>query len=248
MSITEKTTLLNKEGAVVDESERKLYTLAELKVLDDRPRPEQDDEVDHRAYQNALETLAQWEAETWDGLDELDNYLSPEVFDKAGITFNEKSATWNVGYGGTWFALPRETDIKVPEFLRAMKLYFSGHDIRGSWYDKQIEGRKIICSEREKHVIDLRSSDACKAREYGLVVHVFSSLYQGDSELELDGDYYLPEYSEGFKSDCNEFLKELCHYAAITLEEDYEDRQSEDSLLELAEMNEYHFDRNGKIA
>jgi len=246
MPLIETTVLADEHGHEIEKHDRKLYTLAELKALDDRPAPEQDDEISSRAYENALEWLSQGESEFWSGQDELDNYIQPEHFGLAGITFDAKKAEYNVGYGSIYFVLPHGTSIDTPVFLRALKAWAEGRDYRGKDYAKA--DRKVVLHPYSQHKIDLRSKDARIAREQGLVVQTVSSMWSHSSD-EFDLDYHYEGMSDEFKKDCNAFLSDLCHEAAYLLNAEYEyvtgDREY---LMETAEANEYTFDRNGKRA
>lgn len=251
MPLTETTVVKDTTGNVLEESERKLYTLAELKALDDRPAPEQDDKIESGAVDRALDWLRQGQGEFWSGLDELDAYIQPELFGLAGITFNAKSATYVVGdysHGSAWFALPRDTDIDVPLFLRAMKDFYAGRDYRGKEYAKA-EGERVVAVGRSQKKIDLRSKDVRIVKEQGLVVHVISSPYERTTDsFDTEERYGYEDVSGEFKTDCNFFLSELCHEAAKILEADYESQFEEETLLDVAEANEYTFDRTGRRA
>lgn len=246
MPLRETTVVANEHGHEITKRERKLYTLAELKALDDRPAPEQDDEISSDAFEKALGWISQGESEFWSGEDDLENYIQPEHFGLAGITFDAKKAEYNVGYGGIYFVLPRGTSIDTPVFLRALKAWAEGRDYRGKDYAK--DNRKVILHPHSQHKIDLRSKDARIAREHGLIVHTVSTMWSHSSD-EFDLDYHYEGMSDAFKNDCNAFLSDLCHEAARLLDSEYEyitgDREY---LMDTAEVNEYTFDRNGKIA
>ena len=243
MPWTQTTTTTDDTGSVVNADTRKLYTLAELKDgkhIEDEPSPIITRAVSC-AYQTALDRLSQQESEFWDGRDEIENYIAPELFGRAGITFKAKDATYNVGWGDVWFCLPREALIDTMAFLRAMKAYFAYVDYRGKDYAKSPE--KLLASERAQHKIDLRSKDTLIAREQGLVVYVQTAYSSSSGTFDLD--YHYDGMSDQFKSDCNDFLAELCHEAARILNADYEDRLSEESCLDLAECNEWLFTCTG---
>lgn len=233
---TEVTTLLDESGVVIETTERKLYTITELKNLNGS------EETDHRAYENALEWVAEGNMEFWSGLDELDAYIVPEHFGLAGISCKAKDIQFIVGDRGEFLGLPRNTDVNVPIFLRAMKAYFMGLDYRGKPYASA--SRKLVATGTGIDPIDLRSRDARIVRDQGLVV--LSNEWRGNQTREFDFDYL--DLSEAFEADCNEFLAELVNEALRILTDDFEDQSSEEVCFDNAEANEYTFDRRGKRA
>lgn len=158
MPLTETT--VTKDGdEVVDTKERKLYTLAELKALDDRPAPEQDDEIESSAYQTALEKMAEFAYESpWLLESTLDND-AVELFKACGITVPQKTEVIHVKVDGKFqwdeqrrpitktvthddtiydsydvdrneFTLNRRATVDERAYLRALQWYLAGKDIR----------------------------------------------------------------------------------------------------------------------
>lgn len=236
-----KTRLL--DGKEVERTERSLFTLAELKERDE-----------DGAFSNALSTISYeqdsngWTTESLQ--DEISQYIVPEVLAPAGIELDDegKSIEWDVSpvQGGQFFVLdPAHTTIKARVFLRAMKVYFAGGDWRGKDYAEAKNPPYLY--QRQQHPIDLRSKDAWHARHGDvLIVKIRSPLTT--EEVDLESSDYDYEFSQQFREDCNTFIKDVCDFAHDELRRSYEGAHSEESLLDLAEMNEWLFDAKGKIA
>ena len=276
MPLTETRVVTDEKGAEVTTSERKLYALAELKALHE----EHSDEIDSSAYANALEKLAEIATEdpTWWSESALEDIR--ELFAACGITVPQKATKinpkgpdgkflkdeqgkfiekwitrdddiyeeWDVDRGT--FALNRHAVVDEQRFLRVLKHYLGGGEIRElpelRWGVP--DGRGLVASTRYLRNFDLRSKDARIIREQGLVIHTVSHLYGASSTDEFENDYHYDGLSSRTMDDCNMLLTDLVGEALNMLRSEYEYRISEEALLEDAEANEYHFDRNGRVA
>jgi hypothetical protein len=250
MPLTETRTV--KDGdKVVSESERKLYTLAELKA-DKHIEDEPTDVIDSRvggAYEKALDQLreATFEYEWWEAaLDTIG-----EVFKACGIDYKASEVEFDLDRGSK-FVLPNKTSVDEKAFLKALKIYLSGVDVRvplleyGDTPGNADTAIKAVGTQVRN--LDLRSRDARIIREQGLVVYRVNNAYNSRSD-EFDFDYHYPdELSDQFRADANEFLSDLCHYGLKVLRDEMEYLGSEENLLEMAEANEYTFDRTGRRA
>lgn len=159
MPLTESTVV--KDGdEVVATKERKLYSLAELKALDDRPAPEQDDEIESNAFETALDKLREF---AFDDTRWTESVLDDavELFKACGITVPQKTETIHVKVDGkfqwvdeqrrvplqktvtrddtiwdSWdldrreFVLNDRAIVDEKAYLRALQWYLAGKDIR----------------------------------------------------------------------------------------------------------------------
>jgi hypothetical protein len=246
MPLNEITTV--KDGdAVVEQTERKLYTLAELKALDERPASEQDDEIEGGAFENALNWLRDglYDYDWWDTAAE-DIHVTLVA---CGIEYKANDIEFDLDRGSK-FVLPRQSSIDTTKFLRALKIYLSGIDVRipllGYGDTEGNASTAIRATGHQIRNLDLRSKDARIVREQGLVVYRVNGLYSKSDEFDLD--YFYEGLSDQFKEDANEFLSDLCAYGLRVLRDEAEYLASEENLLEMGEINEYRFDRTGRRA
>ena len=249
------------DGVVVSASERRLYTLDELrdeKHIEDEPSDIITRDVSG-AYERALGLVSQDEAEIWEW-DDAD-YLW-EVLDFAGITVvpREHQAkgrqhlsepSYDVSYqqGSMWFTLPQATSIDAPKFLRAMKEWAAGRPWLPRSYDKKT--RAALTLPRPLGAIDLRGKDYVIIREQGLVLTQQSAWgggsYRGNTTF--DDDYQYDDVSDATKESVNEFLRDITHWCMTVVRDDYEFRTNDkDYMHENAEMNEWLFTKEGKFA
>jgi hypothetical protein len=86
------------------------------------------------------------------------------------------------------------------------------------------------------------------AGEAGLFISRERTGY-GDSrnEFSFDADRE-PDFSEAFRQDCEEFLAALRKEARLALEAEAEYQISDEHLHDLAEVNEWLFDCEGRAA
>lgn len=153
-------TTVTKDGdEIVETKERKLYTLAELKALDERPASEQDDEIETRAFENALDKLREFSLDdTWWTESVLDND-AVELFKACGIIVPKKTEVVHVKVDGkftydehnrivtktvtrddtiwdSWdidrdhFVLNSRAVVDDTMYLKALQWYLAGKDIR----------------------------------------------------------------------------------------------------------------------
>lgn len=111
MTRTETTTVIDASGMLISETERKEYTLAELK------------ELDGDGYDRALEHLSRisHEYDWWDAtLDSETEYIA----DKYGITYNPKNVTFDLDRG-SFFCFGKTHDVDDRKILR-----LAGVDLR----------------------------------------------------------------------------------------------------------------------
>lgn len=239
------------DGVEVSRVERTLYSLAELH---EGKHIEGEDVVEYKranAFDTACDNIARMMDESgWTQTDletEITEYLMPEVLSKAGITTDPKYIEWDVSptQGGMFFVLdPEHTSINARTFVRAMKGYFMGVDWRGPEYKASTE-KPTFPFEKGRHKIDLRSSDARQAIEGSLVI---SKISRWTSEVDADPYIYEYEFSDGFRADCNDFLAEVLAFCLRTLRDQVEGRNDEQSMVELAEANEWTFTNEGAWA
>lgn len=223
-----------------------LYTLAELIDLGDQ-----------RAIDAAYSWLADVNLEFWDGNEELENYLVPDVLMAAGIVPERAKArnlrgepiegtyhaTWCVNDRGEFFAL-NKCWVDTDRFLAAFKVWSSGQDIRGPQY--AAARHPIKGPATNGYRLDLRTKDGRILREQGLVVDTSDRGWRIRRSDEFDFDYHYEGLSEGFKVAANEMLSDLMHHCLVTLNESYQDCWDQEGLRELAECNEYTFTAEGK--
>lgn len=244
------------DGVEVSRVERRLYSLRELK---DEKHIEGEDIVEYKrstAFENACENIGRMMDESgWTQTDiemEIDNYLLPEVLGKAGITTNDgaKSISWDVSYvqGGMFFSLdPAHTSIDARLFMRAMQAWFLGRDWRGPEYAASTQQPRFP-TEAQRKVIDLRRGDAWHAVRGNLFMQVERHSVWS-SGFEIDPGYdYEHEFSDEFMRDCNDFLEEILRFCLHTIRAEVEDRGNEESMLDLAEANEWTFTNEGAWA
>lgn len=252
MPVLERTTR-ELDGKVVSSSERRLFTLAELK--DGKQLEGKGDVVENRvagAFDRACDNISQMMGESgWisDSIEmEISEYIVPEILGKAGITTDPKTIEWDVNpvQSGMFFALnPASTKIDAAVFLRAMKGWFAGKDWRGREYAASEQKPRF---PYKRKVIDLRSSDAWHARRAGVYMQIVRNSMWSE-ELDIEPGYdYEHEFSEQFMVDCNEFISEITGFALRTLRDTAEGETEEESLLEAAEANGWMFTETGAWA
>lgn len=245
MPLTERTVVRDSTNTIVEEKERKLYTLAEL----DLDTVGADEDVEPGAYEKALDTLREYSLyyDWWDSALETIG----EVFTACGIEFKTSEVEFDLDRGSK-FVLPNKTSVDEKLFLKALKIYLSGVDVRVPLLDYgDTPGNAdtaIKATGTQVRTFDLRSTDARIIREQGLVVYRISSNWHARSD-EFDFDYHYPDtLSEQFRSDANEFLRDLCHYGLKTLRDEMDYLTSDEHLREDAQINEYTFDKTGARA
>lgn len=275
MPLTEITVVKDATDNVLEQRERKLYTLAELrdgKHIDDEPSDIIKSEVGS-AYDTAVDKMRDLALDdTWWSESTLDNDAI-ELFKACGITVPQKTETTYVKLGGkfqwdeqhkpitktitrddtisdNWdldrreFVLNSRAVVNEKAYLRALQWYLAGKDIRdlpALRWGQPTPPRPLTASLRSQRTFDLRSKDARIIREQGLVVQLASRW--GGSTREFDLDY--DGLSEQTQADCNELLSDLCHEVLSLLQGEMDYQGSEEALLEMAESNEYTFDRTG---
>lgn len=260
---------------VADTTERKLYTITELKALDGS------DEIDSRAFENALEKLAQhtymddWYLnQTLNGDDEGRGLLAacgitvPPKTEQVDVKVNGKFQydengkpikKWVTREQDIWdsynayeaeFGLSKHATVDERKFLNALQWYLSGKDIRTlpelQWGIPEGSKRGLAATGAQIRKLDLRSKDARIIREQGLT---FANPYGWRGSInEFDFDYHYEGLSEQFEKDANELLSDLLHEVGFMLRDEAEYRVSEEALMADAQANEMYFDRNGRIA
>jgi hypothetical protein len=254
--------------ALVDEAstERKLYTLAELR------------EVGGSGYDRALDWLreGQFDGEWWyEGV--IDDAVG--LFEACGITVPQKTETTHVKVDGkftqdergnfvtktitrddtiwdSWdvdrgeFTLNRRAVVDERAFLQALQWYLAGKDIRdlpALGWGQPTPPRPLTASPRGQRTFDLRSKDARIISEQGLVIHRVDA-WRSSGTREFNLDYHYDGLSEQTMADCNELLSDLCHEVISLLRDEAEYRSSEEALLEMAEANDYRFTEEGRVA
>ena len=271
MPTTEVTTRVDEHGHEIDRTERRLYTIEELR--------EGGGEIGSRAFENALETLGQYVLDDpeWWTESVLDND-AVELFKACGITVPPKTETINVKVDGkfqwdeqhrpvtktitrddriwdSWdvdrgeFVLNPRAVVDERAFLRALQWYLSGKDIRdlpALQWGQPSPPRPIAAGRYQQRKFDLRSKDARIIREQGLVVHRASSWAAQTREFDLD--YQYEGLSEQTKEDCNELLSDLCHEVVSLLRDEMDYQTSEENLIEFAQANEYTWTKDGRRA
>jgi hypothetical protein len=273
-----ESTVVKDGDEIVATKERKLYTLAELKALDERPAPEQDDEIDSRAYENALDKMREFQFDNeWWYESTLDND-AVELFKACGITVPQKTEqvypkvdgkyqhdesgqivskwvtrddtiwdSWDVDRGE--FVLNDRAVVDEKAYLRALQWYLAGKDIRdlpALRWGQPTPPRPLTASPRQQRKLDLRSKDARIIREQGLTISRAS--HWSPKTREFDLDYQYDGLSDQTKEDANDLLRDLCSEVIALLRDEQDYLGSEPALLEMAEANEYRFDRTGRIA
>lgn len=246
-----ETKTVEHDGVEISKTQRVLYSLAELK---EGKHLEGEDVVEYQrsaAFDNACENIGRMMDESgWTSDDlnlEVSEYLVPEVLAKAGLITEAKHIEWDVSpvQGGMFFILdPAHTSVDTRTFLRAMKGWFMGVDWRGPEYKASTQQPRFP-TPNQQHKIDLRSSDARQAMEGSLIVQRVSKWV---GEIDLDPYIYEYEFSEQFRQDCNDFLEEVLRFCLRTLEDEVESRNDEESMLSLAEANEWMFTDEGRWA
>ena len=219
---------------------RLLYTIDELRDLDALHSPD----ITRHAYERALE----WVREGWTQFDylaeEVSEYLAPELFGKAGIVCDPDKIEYDLDR--RYFSLP-PTNVNVPVFLAALKAYYDGRDYRGPEYIRA--ERHLFAPTARRHAIDLRSHDARLAGEGGLFISreaVGFGNYR--NEFNWEDAEREPGFSDAFRQDCEEFLHALRDEARHVLEVEAEYQISDEHLHEVASINEWYFDREGRTA
>lgn len=229
---------------------RKLYTFAELKDgkhIEDEP----DDIITSGvsgAYDTARNTLAEWNTEYqwWDtALDDI-----AETYAACGFEIKASELEFDLERGRS-FVIP-EVYADTGKFLKALKIYLSGVDIRIPLLEYgDTEGNRknaIRATGTQIRKLDLRSKDIRIVKEQGIKVHRISNGFYGSrNDSELD-EYYYDGLSDQFREDANEFLGDLAHYALGVLDDELEYRYSDEALLEMADDNDYRFTKTGQIA
>lgn len=248
---TTHTVVIDETDSVVEDERavEKLYTLQELK--DGKHIEDEPDGIITRdvsgAYDRAREKLSEWntEYEWWDTV--LDDIA--EVYGACGIEIKGEDIEFDLDRARS-FVVP-ETYVDTNKFLKALKVYLSGVDIRTVLLDYgDTEGNrknaiKAIGTQIRK--LDLRSKDVRIVKEQGVKVHRIQSSYSSRNDPQLD-EYYYDGLSEAFQEDANEFISDLAHYGLKALDEELEYRYSEEALLEMADANDYRFTKTGELA
>jgi hypothetical protein len=274
MPLTE-TVVKDATDSIVEQHERKLYTLAELKALDDRPASEQDDEIDSSALENALDKMREWALEdNWWSESVLDND-AVELFKACGITVPQKTETIHVKVDGkfqwdehnkaitkvvtrddtiwdSWdadrgeFVLNSRAVIDEKAYLRALQWYLAGKDIRD--LPALQWGQPTPPRPLRARSLTQRKFDL-RSKDARIIreqgLVIHRASHWGGSTREFDLDYHYEGLSEQTMADCNELLSDLCHEVVSLLRDEMEYRGSEEALLEDAEANGYTFDRKG---
>ena len=147
------------------------------------------------------------------------------------------------------FTLNDRARIDERTYLRALQWYLAGKDIRDlpalQWGQPK-PSRPLAASPRQQRTFDLRSKDARIIREQGLVVHHINGMWDASSDFDLD--YHYEGLSDQTRTDSNELLSDLCHEVISLLRDEMEYQTSEENLLDMAEANDYRFNRSGRIA
>ena len=275
MALTQVTTTTDASGAVVETHERKLYTLAELnrdtvdvdedvasdayeKALDWLREGQFDDSwwsetvLDNDAVElfKACGITVPQKTETIhvkvDGKFQWDEHNKPIT-----KTITRDDTIWD-----SWdierreFTINDRARVDERQFLRALQWWLAGKDIRdlpALRWGQPTPPRPLTASPRQQRKFDLRSKDARIIREQGLVIQRVSRMW-GGSTREFDLDYHYDGLSQQTMDDCNELLSDLCHEVLSLLQDEMDYQGSEEALRELAEANEYTFDRNGRRA
>lgn len=221
------------------------YSLEELK---DGVHIPDDDAVPGsiaRAYDRALDKMRdiQFDYDWWDtALDQVNDVLAA-----CGFECDARSIEFDIDRRSQ-FLLPRGTRIDEEKFLRALKIYLSGRDVRvpllGYGKTPENEKRAIKAIGSQIRTLDLRSKDARIVRERGLALRT-RSVWDGRDEFSTDFGY--EGLSDRFKEDANEFLSDLCHYGLTYLRDEQEYLGSEEALLGLADANDYRFTETGEV-
>lgn len=226
-----------------------IYTYAELKALDDRPRTEQDDQIDSGALERVNDWLrqGQFEYEWW--RDSVEGDIT-ELFKACGITWSKPDVTFDLDRG-SYFALPRDVRVDERAFLAALKWYLVGKDIRTlpalQWGGDELKRRPFAAIGTQIRNFDLRSKDARRIRDAGLSIE--ARFFGGGRTATNEFDFHsYDEISEQTMTDANELLSDLHEEALRLLRAEMEYREGDEQLAELAEANEYTFDREGRPA
>lgn len=232
------------------------------------------------AYDRALEWLREGQFEdTWWAEAILDTD-AVELFKACGITVPPKTETIHVKVDGKYqwdeqhkpvtktitrpdtiwdawdvdrreFVLNRRAVVDERAYLRALKWWLAGKDIRDlpelRW-GQPTPPRPLAAYAYQQRAFDLRSKDARIIREQGLVIHRVDGLWGRSLSRDYDFDYHYDGLSEQTMADCNDLLSALCDEVVFLLRDELEYRASEESLLELAEDNDYRFTKEGKLA
>lgn len=281
MPLTEITTLKDGEAVLATNERKlyTLRELKDGKHIEDEPTDVIEYAVSN-AYETALEKMREWGYEdTWWSESVLDND-AVELFKAVGITVPQKTETINVKVDGkfqydenrkaitktvthddtiwdSWdlerreFTLNRRARVDERAYLRALKWYLAGKDIRSlpelRW-GQPTPPRPLAAAGTQIRKFDLRSKDANIIREQGLTISVADGWGRQQSTREFDLDYHYEGLSEQTMADCNELLSDLCHEVISLLRDERDYRDSEESLLEDADANEYMFTKQGKRA
>ena len=238
---TQTTTTTDATGAIVDTSEIRLFTLAELKAGDH-------EDIETGAYDRACEWLAQLEMEFWDGDSEVD-WLCTEIFPLAGIEVHREKGKylswkvgWSVGDRGECFWIDRAS-VDTEKFLDALARWAKGEDIRGKEYRHAKDYGTLAAGPRYTWRLDRRRKEIAVIRDQGIVIRTDHGWNRGHTQL--DWDYHYDLVSEPTMEAAQEMVDDLMHFALKTLRDDWEDCWHPERLAGLAEANEYTFDDRG---
>jgi hypothetical protein len=214
-----ETTVVTDDGVVVESSERKLYTLAELKDskhIEDEPTDIIKSRVDS-AYDTALSWMIEMTMEySW-----WDSALDCEVdfiAGKYGITYKPKEVSFDLDRG-SYFCFGKTTDIDERVFLRK-----AGIDLRTK-AAKAMLGRLVL---GERHSYN---------------THNWIGFY----EYECLPDY-IEDMQPGITEKLEECLRDAQNEMLTNLRKEQEYLTSDEYLDEMAEINDYTFDKYGKRA
>lgn len=269
-------TTVTKDGeAVVDYRERKLYTLAELKALDNRPASEQDDEIESNAFETALDKVREFALDdSWWSESTLDND-AVELFKACGITVPQKTEIVHIRENGkfqwdeqrrpitktvtrddtiwdSWdvdrgeFVLNSRAVVDEKAYLLALQWYLAGKDIRDLTALQW--GQPTPPRPLRAGQRTQRKFDL-RSKDARVIreqgLTISRSSGWRTSTREFDLGY--SDVSEQTQEDCNELLSDLCHEVISLLRDEMDYRGSEEALLEDAEANGWTFDRDGDI-
>ena len=249
-------TIVKDGDEIVRTDVRRLYSLEELKKLDE----EGSEEIESGAFEKALDKIREIEFEDVDFWSDQPLEDARELFKACGITVPKKTVKhrvtnepvliddtiydeWDI-YRRT-FVLNNRAVVDEKQFLRALKWYLAGKDIRTlpelQWGS---DDRPIAATGTQVRNFDLRSKDARLIRDEGLAIYRVSGNW-GGSTREFD---HSTDVSEQTQHDANDLLSDLCHEALRLLDEQSDYIANEEHLLEEAEINEWRFDRTGRFA
>lgn len=278
MPLTETTVVKDEHGHEIEQRERRLYSLAELK--DDKHI--NGDIVSSEvagAYDRALDWMREVQFDdTWWSETVLDGD-AVELFKACGITVPQKTEVVHVKVDGkfqwdeqhkpitktitrddtiwdSWdvdrgeFTLNHRAVVDERAFLHALQWWLVGKDIRD--LPTLQWGQPTPPRPLRQSPIRQRKFDL-RSKDARIIreqglVILRVSGMWGGSTREFDLDYHYDGLSEQTMNDCNELLSDLCHEVLSLLRDEIEYLGSEEALMEMAEANEYTFTSTGRRA